>query len=77
MTWCLYRQEAEIGRKRTQGQTEGLEPEGHQVASASHGLSSAENGGKQPGSESRTLCADEVCAPAEHFSMDVFFFPTL
>lgn len=33
----LDRQEAESRRKRTQGQTEGLEPEGHQVASVSHG----------------------------------------
>lgn len=31
--WCFYRQETEIGRKRTQGQTEGLEPEGHKVGS--------------------------------------------
>lgn len=32
VTWCFGRQETEIGRKRTHGQREGLEPEGHLIA---------------------------------------------
>lgn len=84
MTSCLCGNEAETGEGRTWGQREVLEPEGAGCLSwertsllpQSYAQGPAAKGGSQlvwEGGEGET----RVCAPAEHFSMDVFFFQTL
>lgn len=61
--WCFCRQEGETGEKRTQGQRKDLEPEGHSSVPFSVVLNFAENRGRQPARESRTLCADQAPRP--------------